>query len=194
MGRRVRRPWGANVPRRRPAADASSLISHPRACAPGVDACAGAEPAQSRARLSTVRPCDARCGRQPFAAKSRRRHPPPGGGRGTFAAKGWRLRRARQVAAASALQDASPSNGRRILPPRGHARPPGAMRPASEIVRLPAGPIRSRLSGRRAVTPPVRSGPCAWSGRPPRAGRPPRRPATILRPRPRALRSPGRAA
>ena len=127
-------------------------------------------------------------------AKSRRRHPPPGGGRGTFAAKGWRLRRARQVAAASALQDASPSNGRRILPPRGHARPPGAMRLASEIVRLPAGPIGSRLSGRRAVTPPVRSGPCAWSGRPPRAGRPPPRPAAIWRPRPRALRSPGRAA
>ena len=105
-----------------------------------------------------------------------------------------RLRRARQVAAASALQDASPSNGRRILPPRGHARPPGAMRPASEIVRLPAGPIRSRLSGRRAVTPPVRSGPCASPGRLPRVGRSRSRRAAIFLRRQRAPRSPAHAA
>src|SRR3546814_12393350 len=39
-GLRVRVPLGANVPRRRPLADASSFISHPRAPAPGVSACA----------------------------------------------------------------------------------------------------------------------------------------------------------
>src|SRR5690606_20473473 len=42
-GLRVRVSLGANVPRRRPLADASSFISHPRTPAPGVPACAVAD-------------------------------------------------------------------------------------------------------------------------------------------------------
>src|SRR5690606_18942453 len=49
-GRRVRMPLGANVPPRRPAADASSFTSHPRTSAPGVAGCAVAHK-QSRAWL-----------------------------------------------------------------------------------------------------------------------------------------------
>src|SRR3546814_6574770 len=48
-----------------------------------------------------------RCGRQAFGAKSRRRHPPPGGCRRTFAPKACRPRRARQIAPKRAIEQFS---------------------------------------------------------------------------------------
>src|SRR3546814_2843458 len=53
--------------------------------------------------------CDptARRGRQGFGAKSRGRHPPPGGCRRTFAPKACRPRRARQIAPKRAIEQFS---------------------------------------------------------------------------------------
>ena len=103
-GRRVRMPLGANVPRRRPSADASSLISHPRPSAPGVAGCAAVVQAQSGVRFWASPRSEPRYGRPLFGAKSRRRHPPQAEAGGHSPRRAAGRTGARQVAARPAIK------------------------------------------------------------------------------------------
>src|SRR3546814_1436651 len=96
-------PLGANVLRRRPAADASPLISPPRTFAPAFRLARRPTSAKLGACVPASLRSDSPAGPVGLRGKIKEEAAAAGGCRGTFAPKACRSRRARQVAAWRAI-------------------------------------------------------------------------------------------
>src|SRR5690606_25631108 len=109
MEARVRMPLGANVPRRRPAADASSFISPPRTFAPAFQL-ARRSPVQAGKRGFYCKPAIHGPARPAgLRGKIKEEAFAAGGCRRTFAPKACRSRRARQIATRPVIDQEGPS-------------------------------------------------------------------------------------